>query len=402
MPRFNYQARNRSGQRVTGVMLAEDEAQLAVTLREMDLYLVNAKVNDRSAPIYITQPVKRRELINFTVHLAAAIGGGIPILQAFEDLELQTTNRRMKSAIGVIMEDLRGGSSLSDALSRHPHIFSDIYVSMIKAGETSGSLVQVLQHLTDFLEWQDGLASEIKRATIYPAAVLISVIGLIGVLVGFVFPRILPVILSLKVPLPFITRAVMAVADFVRYGWYWILLAGASFFVLFRFLKASEGGQVILDAIKLRLPVIGGLVEQVCLSRFSHHLGILLRTGVDISQSLSISERVVGNAVIAQAVSEAREKVIQGGALWRSLQETGVFPPLVIRMIFIGETTGTIDSTLARVTEFYDREIPATVKKLFAVLEPLIIVVLAAIVLLVALSIFIPLYGALGRVGARR
>jgi len=144
------------------------------------------------------------------------------------------------------------------------------------------------------------------------------------------------------------------------------------------------------------------LVEKVCLSRFSHHLGILLRTGVDITQSLSISERVVGNAVIAQAVSEAREKVIQGGALWRSLQETGVFPPLVIRMIFIGETTGTIDNTLARVTEFYDREIPATVKKLFAVLEPLIIVVLAAIVLVVALSIFIPLYGALGRVGGRR
>jgi type IV pilus assembly protein PilC len=383
-------------------MLAEDEAQLTMTLREMDLYLVNAKVDDSSAPIFITRPVKRRELINFTVHLAAAIGGGIPILQAFEDLELQTTNRRMKGAIGVIMEDLRGGSSLSDALSRHPHIFSDIYVSMIKAGETSGSLVQVLQHLTSFLEWQDGLASEVKRATIYPATVLIAVIGLVGVLVGFVFPRILPVILSLKQPLPFVTRAVMGVSNFVVHGWYWILLAGASFFVLIRLLKASESGLLIVDAMKLRLPVIGGLVEKICLSRFSHHLGILLRTGVDISQSLSISERVVGNAVIAQAVSEAREKVIQGGALWRSLQETGVFPPLVIRMIFIGETTGTIDSTLERVTEFYDREIPGTVKKLFAVLEPVIIMLLAAVVLMVALSIFLPLYGALGRVGGRR
>lgn len=401
MPRYNYQARNRTGQKVTGIMLAQDEQQLALTLREMDLYLVNAKLDDSATPFYITRPVKRRELINFTVHLAAAIGGGIPILQAFEDLELQTSNRRMKAAVRIIMEDLLGGSGLSDALARHPHIFSDIYVSTIKAGETSGSLVQVLQHLTSFLEWQDGLASEIKRATIYPATVLIAVIGLIGVLVGFVFPRILPVILSLKVPLPFITRAVMAAANFVRYGWYWILLGGASLFFLVRFLKASEGGMLIVDAIKLRLPVIGGLVEKICLSRFAHHLGILFRTGVDISQSLSIAERVVGNAVIAQAVSEAREKVIQGGSLWRSLQETGVFPPLVIRMIFVGETTGTIDNTLERVTEFYDREIPATVKKLFAVLEPLIIAFLAAVVLLVALSIFIPLYGALGRVGKR-
>jgi type IV pilus assembly protein PilC len=381
-------------------MLAEDEKQLALTLREMDLYLVDAREEARSGPV-ITRGVKRRELINFTVHLAAAVGAGIPILQAFEDLELQTTNRRMVSALQIITEDLRGGSSFSDALSRHPHIFSDIYVSMIKAGETSGSLVPVLQHLTGFLEWQDALASEIKRAIIYPATVLIAVMGLIGVLIGFVFPRILPVILALKVPLPFITRAVMGVSNFVLHGWYWILLASASFFVLVRLLKANEGGRLILDAVKLRLPVIGGLVEKVCLSRFSHHLGILLRTGVDISQSLSISERVVGNAVIAQAVSEAREKVIQGGALWRSLQETGVFPPLVIRMIFVGETTGTIDSTLEKVTEFYDREIPATVKKLFAVLEPLMIVLLAAVVLVVALSIFIPLYSTLGRVGRR-
>lgn len=382
-------------------MLAENEEQLALTLREMDLYLVNAKLDDRPVPFYITRPVKRRELINFTVHLSAAIGGGIPILQAFEDLELQTSNRRMKRAIGIITEDLRGGSSLSDALSRHSEIFSDIYVSMIRAGETSGSLVQVLQHLTSFLEWQDGLASEIRRATIYPATVLIAVVGLIAVLVGFVFPRILPVILSLKVPLPLVTRVVMGLANLVRYGWYWILLAGAGFFFLLRFLKATEGGRLLVDAIKLRLPVIGGLIEQICLSRFSHHLGILLRTGVDISQSLSISERVVGNAVIAQAVSEAREKVIQGGSLWRSLQETGVFPPLVIRMIFIGETTGTIDATLGRVTEYYDREVPATVKKLFAVLEPLIIFLLAGVVLTVALSIFLPLYDSLGRVGRR-
>lgn len=387
---------------MNGITLAENEEQLALTLREMDLYLVRAKQEDASSPIYITRPVKRREIINFTVHLAAAIGAGIPILQAFEDLEHQTMNRRLVRTLQIIMEDLRGGASLSDALSRHPQVFSDIYVSMIRAGEASGSLVQVLQHLTDFLEWQDGLVSEIRRATIYPATILIAVVALIGVLMGFVFPRILPVILSLKVPLPFITRAVMAVADFVRHGWYWILLGSVSFFAFMRLLKRSEGGLFLVDAIKLRLPVVGDLVEKICLSRFAHHLGILLSTGVDISQSLSITERVVGNAVIARALSEVKEKVTQGGSLWRSLQDTGVFPPLVVRMVFVGETTGTIDSTLARVTDFYDREIPATVKKLFAVLEPLIIIILAAIVLLVALSIFIPLYGALGRVGGRR
>jgi type IV pilus assembly protein PilC len=178
-------------------MLAENEEQLASTLREMDLYLVHARQEVASSPVYITRPVKRRELINFTVHLAAAIEAGISILQTFEDLEHQTTNPRLIRAIQMIMEDLRGGSSLSDALSRHPAVFSDIYVSMIRAGEASGSLVQVLQHLTSFLEWQDGLVSEIRRATIYPATVLIAVVGLIGVLMGFVFPRIMPMILKI-------------------------------------------------------------------------------------------------------------------------------------------------------------------------------------------------------------
>jgi len=401
MPRFNYRARNLAGQSVGGVMLADNEEQLAVTLRGMDQYLVAARPEKAWSAIYITRSVKLREIINFTVHMSTSIGAGIPILQALEDVEQQTTNRRMQRAIRDITENLRGGSSYSDALARHPVVFGDVYVSMVRAGEASGTLDQVLERLVDFLEWQYALASEIRRASIYPAAVLVAVLALIGVLLGFVFPRILPVINSLKVPLPFITRAVIAAGDVVRFGWFWILLGLAGLFALVRLLGASEGGRLIIDAVKLRIPVFGGLVEKICLSRFAHHLGLLLRTGVDITQSLSITAQVVGNAVIAQAVSEVREKVMQGGSLWRSLQETGAFPPLIVRMVFVGENTGTVDRSLEKVTAFYDREIPATVKKMFAIMEPLIIVILAGLVLMVALAIFVPLYDALGKVGRR-
>jgi len=401
MPRFNYRARNLAGQSVGGVMLADNEEQLAVTLRGMDQYLVAARPEKAWSAIYITRPVKLREIINFTVHMSTSIGAGIPILQALEDVEQQTTNKRMQRAIRDITENLRGGSSYSDALARHPVVFGDVYVSMVRAGEASGTLDQVLERLVDFLEWQYALASEIRRASIYPAAVLVAVLALIGVLLGFVFPRILPVINSLKVPLPFITRAVIAAGDVVRFGWFWILLGLAGLFALVRLLGASEGGRLIIDAVKLRIPVFGGLVEKICLSRFAHHLGLLLRTGVDITQSLSITAQVVGNAVIAQAVSEVREKVMQGGSLWRSLQETGAFPPLIVRMVFVGENTGTVDRSLEKVTAFYDREIPATVKKMFAIMEPLIIVILAGLVLMVALAIFVPLYDALGKVGRR-
>jgi type IV pilus assembly protein PilC len=401
MPRFKYQARNRAGEKVEGLMLAEDTEQLALTLRGMDLYLVDGKPEKASTPIFVTRPVKRRELINFTVHLVTAVGAGIPVLQALEDLEVQTSNRVMKKAIQIIMEDLRGGAGLSAAISRHPHIFDQIYTSVIRAGEVSGSLDRVLNHLIRFLEWQDALASEVKRATIYPAVVLTSITGLIGVLLGFVYPRILPVIQALNVPLPLVTRVLIVVGDFVHNSWYLIILAVVGFVVLIRLFKANEGGRYIVDAIKLRLPVIGGVVEMISLSRFTHHVGTLLGTGIDITQTLSISERVVGNAVIAQAVRETRERVIQGVPFWRSLQETGVFPPLVVRMVFVGESTGTIDTSLARITEYFDRELPAKVKRIFAILEPLVIILLAGIVLTIVLSIFIPLYSVMGRIGGR-
>lgn len=401
MPRFTYQARNRAGEKVNGLMLAEDEEQLALTLRGMDLYLISGKPEKASTPIYVTRPVKRRELINFTVHLVTAISAGIPILQAFEDLEVQTTNRVLKKAIQAIMEDLRGGTNLSVALSRYPYIFDQVYTSVIKAGETSGSLDRVLEHLLQYLEWQDALASEVKRATIYPVIVFLSVLLVIGLLLGFVFPRILPVLLKLDVELPLITRIVIAAGNFVHNSWYFILLAVVSFFALVRLLKARESGRFIVDAVKLRIPVVGTLLEMICLSRFAHHLGTLMGAGIDITQTLSITERVVGNAVIAQAVRETKEKVIQGGSLWRSLQETGVFPPMVTRMVFVGESTGTIDTSLARVTAYFDREIPAKVKRVFAILEPTIIIFLALIVLTIALSVFIPLYGALGKIGRR-
>ncbi len=401
MPRFKYQARNRVGEKVGGVMLANDEEQLAITLREMDLYLVSAEPDRVSTPIYITRPVNRRELINFTTHLATAIKAGIPILQALEDLEIQTTNRAMKGAIQVIMQDLRGGASLSAAQSRHPHIFNEVFTSVTRAGEASGSLDKVLEHLIQFLEWQDALASEIKKATIYPAIVLAAVTILMGVLVGFVFPRMLPMIQNLNIPLPIVTRVLIATGEFVRAYWYLLLLGLVGLFILFQIFKSSEAGRFMVDAMKLRIPVIGNLIEMVCLSRFAHHVGTLMGTGIDITQTLAITERVVGNALIAQGVREAREKVNQGVSFWRALQETGVFPPLVIRMVFVGESSGTIDTSLERVTEYFDREIPTTVKRLFAIMEPLIVVVLATIVLGVALSIFIPLYSVLGRIGGR-
>ncbi len=401
MPRFKYQARNQMGEKVGGVMLASDEDQLAVTLRDMDLYLVNAKLERVSTPIYLTRPVKRRELIHFTSQLVTAIKAGIPILQALEDLEGQTTNRAMKSAIQVIMEDLRGGASLSAALSRNPHIFSEVFISVTRAGEVSGSLDKVLEHLIRFLEWQDALASEVKRATIYPSVVLVAVMVLMGVLVGFVFPRILPVIQSLNIPLPLVTRIMIVTGKFVDANWHWLLLGSVGCFILFRFFKATATGRFVVDAVKLRVPVIGTLVEMVCLSRFAHHVGTLLGTGIDITQTLSITERVVGNAVIAHAVHETREKINQGLSFWRALQETGVFPPLVVRMVFVGENSGTIETSLQKVTEYFDQEIPTKVKRLFAILEPLIVVVLATVVLGVALSIFIPLYSVLDRIGGR-
>lgn len=399
MSNFAYRAKDEKGKTITGSMIAAGEEQLAARLEQMGLYLISARPIKMTESYFTWERVKRKDLITFSVHLATTLSAGVPILQALEDLIEQTDKPGFKKVIEDISRNIQGGSNLSAALGRHPRVFSELYISIVKAGEATGNVDQVLNDLVAFLEWQEALAMDVKQATIYPACIISAVVALIVLLMTFVFPRFTVIFERTNVPLPLPTRIVMGVSTFFTAYWFLIILAVAALLVAYRFTARTPGGRYFFDKVKLNLPVFGSLLRKIALSRFSHHFSALLKAGVEIYHSLLVTEKVVGNSVIAKVISSARDQISAGGTLSESLKKGNEFPSMVIRMISIGEVSGNIDTTLDKVSQYYDREVPATIKKVFAVFEPLVIASLAVIVLGMALSMFLPLYQMLSLVG---
>ncbi len=396
MPAFKYRAVNTSGKRVSGVLYAENERDLQQNLRNMHLYLIEARETRPSKEIRLWKKIKRKDLLTFTVHLQTIVSAGISIIQGLGDLIEQTSNQNFKKVLEDVQAAIQSGSSLSDAMERHPKAFSSLFVSVVRAGEASGNLDSVLRDLISFLEWQEEIISSIRQATIYPIIVLTAVTGLVILLMTFVFPRFSIIFEKANVPLPLPTRIVMGVSHLLTHDW--PILIGAVFLIilLFRIFVKTDTGRHVVDALKLRIPVFGKLILKINLSRFSHYLGTLIRAGIDITQSLRIVENVIGNVVISDIVRIVRARVQAGEFMSDTLREYPQFPPLVVRMISIGESSGNLEETLGKVSAYYDREVPVTIKKVFAVFEPLVIVFLASIVLLMALSMFLPLYQMMG------
>jgi len=396
MPAFKYRAADNSGKGISGVLSAENEQALQAHLKQMRLTLISAKETKPRKEFRFGGRIKRKELITFTVHLQTIISAGVPIIQGLNDLIEQTGNAYFKHILEDVRASIQAGSSLSEALGRYPRAFSALYVSVIQAGEASGNLESVLKDLTAFLEWQEEIISSIRQATIYPIIVLTAVIGLVILLMTFVFPRFTVIFEQTNVPLPLPTRIVMAISHFLVHDWGYLILGIILFVILFRMFSKTDTGRHVIDRLKLSIPIFGTLILKINLSRFAHYLGALIRAGIDITQSLIIVEKVIGNVILADIIRLMRARVQAGEFMSDTLREYPEFPPLVVRMISIGESSGNLEDTLGKVSTFYDREVPVTIKKVFAIFEPLVIVFLASIVLLMALSMFLPLYQMMG------
>jgi len=399
MSSFTYKAKDEQGKTIKGTMIAPNEDQLAISLDQMGLYLITAKKTKVPESYLSWERVKRKDLITFSVHLSTTLSAGIPILQSLQDLIEQTEKPKFKKVIEDISRNIQAGNSFSEALAKHPKVFSELYVSIVKAGETTGNVDKVLDDLVTFLEWQESLATDVKQATIYPAFVLSAVACLVILLMTFVFPRFTVIFERTNVPLPLPTRVVMSISHFTTSYWFIIVLIVIALILSHRLVVRTPRGRYFFDKLKLKLPVFGNLMRKIALSRFSHHFGTLLKAGVEIYHSLMVTEKVVGNSVIANAISNARDYISAGEKLSESLKKGNEFPSMVIRMISIGESSGSLDKTLGKVSQYYDREVPVTIKKVFAVFEPIVIAMLAMIVLGMALSMFLPLYQMLNLVG---
>jgi type IV pilus assembly protein PilC len=347
VPRYEYNAIDDYGKKARGTLFAPDENGLRVALAGMGLHLLNSR--ERSAggghPLF-RKGIRRSDLIQFTFHLKTLIAAGVPIVAALGDLADQTENPGFRDVIQDIRRNLQSGAGLSDSFALHPAAFPEIYISIVRAGETTGNLESALADLVKFLTWQEELSRTIKQATYYPVTVVCAVAGLIFILFAFVFPRFLTIFQAAQVELPLPTRIVIAVSVFFRdYGLY--LLAGAALCLLLLHLyRRTESGRLRIDGWKLRIPVLGKLIRAIEISQFSHYLASLFRSGVEMTQSLWVVEKLIGNRVIASVVRDAREELIAGGALSAALRKSGEFPPMVLRMVSAGETSGNLDETL--------------------------------------------------------
>jgi len=397
MPLFSYKAKDRQGREVNGVLEAVDEEELARKLREEGRYLIEASERKgegvrRGGGALFGPRIKRRELITFSTHLASAFSAGVPILQALEDYERRVQSPAFKRVIGDVIEKVRGGASLSDALAGHPDVFPEVYVNVVRVGEASGNIEEVLTDLASFMEWQEDLERNVKQLITYPAFVFTVISGIILVLITFVYPRIGGVFERLGVQIPLIARVMLFLNDLIR-GYFGLALAAFLLLLIsFYMLRRSARGRALMDSLLLKLPLLGETLKKIEISRFVHHLGILQRAGIDISRSLQLAGEAVRNSVIAERIARAREGVISGKQLSEALAETGIFPDLVIRMIAIGEIGGELEENLDKVRRYYDREVPAAIKRTLSVMEPLLIMFLALGVLLIAFSMYVPIY----------
>ena len=410
MPKFKYVARDAAGKRVAQTVEGATRDEVLNSLKSQNLQVLSVSEEGGAAParpggkepekssiwnIKIGSTVPRvsgEMLVIFTRQFSTMIGAGIPVLECLNILQEQAEDPGFKAALGQIVDDVRAGSDLSQGLAKHPKVFERIYVNMIKAGEASGQLDTILSRLAEYLESTEKLKREIKGAMTYPVVSLVMIGGITTFLLVFIIPKFQDIFKALKVELPLPTLIVLAVSKTMTsyYLQCMIIMAGA--FLLFKWWKSTDSGGYTFDRLALKAPVFGQLLQKVALSRFSKTFATLLRSGVPILGALEIVASTAGNRVVEEAVNNARESIRQGENLAKPLSESPVFPPMVVRMIAIGEKSGALEQLLEKISEFYDQQVEAMVESLTSLIEPLMIGLMGFIVGGIVLSIFLPIF----------
>ena len=399
MPNYNYQAINEDGQNVTGTLEAEsmDVANAIIFARGLiPSKLSQAKVtfgNDLLTKIKsIGSSVKVTDLIIFTKQFRSMLGAGVPILRLLQVLELQTESKALKGAITKIVQDIRQGSSISEAFGKYPGIFPHLYCSMVKAGEISGNLPGVLDRLIYIIDHEAKVKSDISSALRYPMIVLFALALAFFILLTFVVPQFAMIFGKAGLDLPMPTKIAILLSNFLKGYWFiYIPSVLGIVFVLYSYFK-TENGKFTRDTVLLQLPIVGPLLQKAALSRFASIFAILQSSGVPVMQSLTILSVTIGNAAISKDFDYVRDRIEQGAGISAPLKAAKYFTPMVVDMIAIGEESGNIDDMLREITKHYDDEVEYAVKGLSDAIGPILIVGLAAVVGFFALAIFMPMW----------
>ena len=392
--RLRYKAVTKDGKLSQGLLDAKDISETASYLRARGLIPITITRIDNQfwTELPFFNRVSNSDLIIFTRQLSSMLASGLTLMRALELLKEQMKSQAIGEIITSIIADVQEGKSLGGAIEKYPKVFSRIYVSIIKAGEKSGLLDRVLLRLADNLEKQSNLRSTIKSALMYPVIVVILMVGVIGIMMIFVMPQLASLYQSLNVPLPFTTMVVVGLSNFVVATWPFLIAGGVILFAFYRRWSSTTDGRLIVDSFKLKIPVFGKLMEQSILAEFSRTLGLLVGTGTLVVEALVETADTTGNVEYKNAIIAVSNQVEKGVGIGEAMSYYPLFPPLLIQLVEIGEQTGKVDETLAKASEYFEREVDEKVKTLTTAMEPFIMIILGVAVAFLIMSVITPIY----------
>jgi type II secretion system protein F len=405
---FSYKARDDSGKPVKGVMEARSTAELSKKLTDLGYMITEITEEKGGGPAGATGPasfdtwlqnlqdrmqrVKTDDIIMLNIQLANMITAGLNLMSSLRTLANQTEHPYLKKVIDDIHRNVEMGSSLSDAVAKHPRIFTPLFVSMIRAGEASGTLDVVLNRLAKFAEHDADLQQKVKAAFVYPIILVILGTLVVIFMITFVLPTFVEIFSKANVQMPLPTRVLQWISIVMRKYWYLLIAGTVGVIIGFKAIVKTKVGHYQFDRFKLKIPVVGILIRKICISRFARTLATLVSSGVPILQALEIIENVVGNDVISRVIKDVREGVSKGEKLAEPLKESGEFPPDTIQMIAVGEESGTLDAMLNKVADFYDVSTGYSIRKLTALLEPVFLVIMGSVVGFIVASLLLPMF----------
>ena len=395
MAKFKYVARDRGGNRIEDEITAKNQAAANQQLRKGGLTVLSiTEVKSGFLNLSFGKPrprVKGNDLVIFTRQFSTMVEAGLPVVEILDILLDQTDDPGFKIVVAEVRSQVRGGSDLSTALGKYPKVFSDLYINLIRAGEASGDLDVILKRLAVYLEKAASLRRKIISAMTYPSVSLVMVIGITVGLLVFIVPMFAEMFESMGAELPMPTRIVLFLSNTFMHRWYIVVGLAVGIFFFIRFTKKSPRGRYFWDSLKLKAPAFGELFQKIAVGRFARTFSTMLKSGVPMLASLDIVAATAGNGVVEEAISASREAVRQGESLATPLSESPVFPPMVVRMISVGERTGALETLLEKVADFYDEQVDASVEAMTSIIEPLMIGVMGVLVGGIVIALMLPI-----------
>ncbi|MFA5083923.1 MAG: type II secretion system F family protein [Candidatus Paceibacterota bacterium] len=394
--KYNYQARTKDGELQVGTVDAASREAALNILSGHDLYILSLETFKESdllnRVLQFFRRVQRKDLMVFSRQFATLLSAKISLSTGLKTLYNQTQNLTLKETINEVVSDIDAGLSLSQALERHPHVFSEFYINMVRSAEVTGRIESVMDFLADYLEKEVALVSRVRNALIYPVVVIVLFVVVAGLMVTLVLPQLAPIFQESGVSLPTFTMALMSVGTFMAQWWWAVVVVLLVFvFLLFDYFRTPEG-RVVYDELSVKLPVLGGLSQKVIIARFAEATSILIKGGIPITQAIEIASHTIDNAVYKDVLHEAAEKVRAGELMSEALEKSGAFPALVCQLLAVGESTGRLEELLSRIAAYYTREVDDLVSNLVELIQPALIIVIGIFVGVLFASILLPIY----------